>query len=193
MRAIVLACVCATGCELYFGPGDRDAAPSPPPDAVVVSPPDAAMITPPDPPATCSTTAVYVAFEPGDPRGPFVAASIKDALAFYHVPITTTAPAGAALTIQLSPKQPDSISTFPTCLEHTDTPAIVADDRSRDNDAIVASALRGLGVLDGLPMVVEAGDCLKGDGATPGCTFGRAQTIAAGAAVTQVAGGGVTN
>ncbi len=178
MRAIWLACVCATGCELYFGPGDQDAATSPPPDAATVMPPDAATIAPPDPPATCSTTPVYVLSMPGDPRGPFVTASIKDALAFYHVPIVaTTTPPSGGLTIALRPTGVGGVEIpAQMCSIQSGSSYPVSDDRSRSNEQIVADSLHGLGLLFTFPVVDNSGDCMAGV-ATPGCTFGRAETV----------------
>ena len=177
MRAIWLACVCA-GCELYFGPSNPDAIPQDTdvsvivPDAAI----DAATITPPDPPPTCSTTAIYLTSVTGDPRAPFVIASIKDALAFYHVPITTTAPTGNVFTIQLTPTGTDSFES--ACTPASSVIIYVADNRSLSTETIVAHAMRGLGVMDGLPLVIDAGDCLNQAQPVSGCVFGRATTIA---------------
>ena len=177
MRGIWIACVCAAGCDLYFGPGDRDASPAPPPDAAIVAGPDASPIVPPDPPATCSTTVVYVESVAGDARAPFLIASIRDAFAFYHVPIATTQ-MGPGVAIELSPTQPDTVSSMPPCLAEVGAMAIVQDDRSRSNEEIVAAAVRALGAFTALPLVVDAGDCMNDAGAPPGCVLGRASTVA---------------
>ena len=176
VRAIVLlACMCATGCELYFGPGDQDAAPTPTPDAFLIVP-DAATITRPDPPASCSTTKVYVQTDPSDPRGPFVAALIKDALAFYHVPIVAvTTDQSDGLTIALLPTAVGGGASWPQCTFGGASVGI-GDGRGQSNEQIVAQALYGVGVMLDFPKVTNAGDCMA-DIVTPGCTFGRAQTV----------------
>ena len=186
VRAILIVCALAgaSGCELYFGPASSDAAPNDSflivPDGGIVEP-DAAALTPPDPPATCSTILVYVVSEPGDPRGPFVSASIADALRFYHVPITAaTAPptSGLSLTLVLSPRATTAVDVPTSCMLQIGGTATIADDRSRSNEEIVANALHGLGVLYTFPAMIDAGDCMN-DTVVPGCRFGRADTVQA--------------